>query len=146
MKDQPVGVEYIGEDYKVVTLSFPLYYMNLNESKELINYLLIDKFNEVVSIEEEQDYLTPDHYVLMQNYPNPFNPTTKIKFTLPYTELVKIQIYNTIGQKIETILEKQMRAGNHEVEFNANNLSSGIYFYRIEAGVFQDVKKMILLR
>jgi predicted GH43/DUF377 family glycosyl hydrolase len=85
-------------------------------------------------------------YILSQNYPNPFNPSTGIKFALPKPEIVKIKVYNTIGQHISTILNKPMRAGHHEVEFNAQNLSSGIYYYRIEAGEFQDLKKMILLR
>ena len=71
---------------------------------------------------------------------------TRIKFDLPKPENVKIQVFNTLGQKISTILDKPMIAGHHEVEFNAKNLSSGIYFYRIEAGEFQDVKKMVVLK
>ncbi len=85
-------------------------------------------------------------YSLSQNYPNPFNPATKIKFTLPKPEAVKIEVYNLIGQNIKTLLNKPMPTGNHEVEFDAQNLSSGIYYYKIEAGEFQDVKKMILLK
>lgn len=86
------------------------------------------------------------YFKLYNAYPNPFNPSTKIKFTLPKQEIVTLEVYNIIGQKIETLLNKPMPAGYHEVEFNAQNLSSGVYFYRIEAGKFQDVKKMILLR
>jgi hypothetical protein len=88
----------------------------------------------------------PQTYSLGQNYPNPFNPVTHIQYGLPKTGNVKIEIYNIIGQKIKTLLNKQMPAGYHEVEFNAQNLSSGVYLYRIEAGEFQDVKKMILIR
>jgi hypothetical protein len=88
----------------------------------------------------------PNQFRLYQNYPNPFNPSTQISFNLPKPEFVTLEIYNTLGQKIETLLNKAMKAGQHEVEFNAQNLSSGIYFYRIEAGEFQDVKKMVLLR
>ena len=87
----------------------------------------------------------PTEFILSQNYPNPFNPSTKIKFSLPKPETVKIEVYNIIGQKIETLLNKPMPAGYHEVEFNGQNLSSGIYLYKIEAGAWQDVKKMILL-
>jgi hypothetical protein len=83
---------------------------------------------------------------LANNYPNPFNPSTKIKFTLPKAEKVKIAVYNTIGQKIETLLNQSMKAGFYEVEFNAVYLSSGVYFYRIEAGEFQYVKKMVLIK
>ncbi len=88
----------------------------------------------------------PNRFYLSQNYPNPFNPSTKITFALPKAETVKIDVFNIRGQKIETLLNQHMKAGIHEVEFNAENLSSGIYFYRIEAGEFQDVKKMILIR
>ncbi len=83
---------------------------------------------------------------LSQNYPNPFNPSTKIKFSLPKPESVKIEICNIRGQKIQTLLNKQMSAGNHEVEFGGHNLASGIYLYRIEAGKWIDMKKMILIK
>ncbi len=88
----------------------------------------------------------PGKLRLWQNHPNPFNPSTKIKFTLPKSENVKIEVYNIMGQKIVTLLDKLVSAGYHEVEFNGQNLFSGIYWYRIEAGNFQDVKKMILLK
>jgi len=85
-------------------------------------------------------------YNISNNYPNPFNPSTTIEFNLPKATNVRIEIFNIAGQKISTPLDKKIPAGKHEVEFNAENLSSGIYYYRIEAGEFQDVKKMILLR
>ena len=88
----------------------------------------------------------PTSIRLYPNYPNPFNPSTKISFTLPQAESVKLDVYNYIGQRIETLFNKPMNAGYHEVEFNAQNLPSGIYFYRIETGEFQNVKKMILLK
>jgi S-formylglutathione hydrolase FrmB len=85
-------------------------------------------------------------FVLHQNYPNPFNPKTTIKFILPKLENVKIEILNMLGQKIETLLERQFSSGSHEIEFNANNLPSGVYIYRIETISFSDTKKMILLK
>lgn len=88
----------------------------------------------------------PEEWELAQNYPNPFNPSTKIKFELPKPESVKIEVYNIIGQKIETLLNQPMPAGYHEIEFNGQNLSSGVYLYKIEAGEWHDVKKMILIR
>jgi hypothetical protein len=90
--------------------------------------------------------LLPQIYTLHQNYPNPFNPSTTIEFDLPNASDVRIEVYNIAGQKIQTLLINQISAGSHQVEFNAQNLSSGVYFYKIEAGEFQDVKKMILLR
>lgn len=96
------------------------------------------------SIEKEQ--ILPKSFVLKQNYPNPFNPSTTIEFGVPKTVNVRIEVYNIAGQRVKTLLNRKMQAGNHEVKFNAENLSSGMYYYRIEAGEYQDVKKMILLR
>ena len=85
-------------------------------------------------------------FILSHNYPNPFNPSTIIEFDLPIAANVRIDVYNTTGQNIQTLLNEKMQAGHREVEFYAQNLSSGIYFYRLEAGDFQDVKKMILIK
>jgi hypothetical protein len=97
-------------------------------------------------IDENSDKTYPNKFSLSQNYPNPFNPSTKIKFVLPKKELVTLEVFNTLGQKVETLLNQNMKSGNHEVEFNGSRLSSGIYYYRIEAGKFYQVKKMILLK
>jgi hypothetical protein len=109
-----------------------------------------------VSFSDQQDWYAksiasekekrPYTFALDQNYPNPFNPSTKIKFSLAKSVHVNIDIFNLIGQKVQTLLNSPLPAGNHEIEFNANNISSGIYFYIIEAGEFQDVKKMIFLK
>ena len=107
---------------------------------------LVLRYDGLTWVDQSTGKTYPDKFNLSQNYPNPFNPSTKIKFALPKPENVKIDVYNTLGQKIETLLNQQMKAGHHEVEFNAQNLSSGLYYYRIEAGEFQDVKKMILLK
>lgn len=85
-------------------------------------------------------------FELLGNYPNPFNPVTKIKFSIPNEDIVTIEIFNTLGQKINTLLNRKIQSGFHEVEFNARDLASGVYFYRIEAGEFNDVKKMVLIR
>jgi hypothetical protein len=88
----------------------------------------------------------PVRYTLSQNYPNPFNPSTTIEFSLPISDNVQIEIYNIAGQKIETLLNKRMPAGDHKLEYNTHNLASGVYLYRIEAGRYQEVKKMVLLK
>ncbi len=88
----------------------------------------------------------PEDYLLFQNYPNPFNPTTIISYQLPSFSNVDLSIYNLLGQKVATLVNERQRAGYHQIEWDAGRFSSGIYFYRIEAGEFQDVKKMILLR
>jgi hypothetical protein len=96
---------------------------------------------------EAQENDVPAVYALFQNYPNPFNPVTTIKFSVPGSQKVTIQVCNILGQTVATLLDKPVSAGEHEVKFDGQYLPSGIYFYRMEAaGGFQSVKKMILLK
>ncbi|MBK7265013.1 MAG: T9SS type A sorting domain-containing protein [Ignavibacteriales bacterium] len=88
----------------------------------------------------------PTEFSLGQNFPNPFNPSTKINFALPADLNVKLSVYNTLGEKVAEIINGPMNAGNYSIEFNASTFPSGIYFYRIEAGVNIAVRKMILLK
>ena len=88
----------------------------------------------------------PVSFSLHQNYPNPFNPRTTISFTVPYKSNVKLMIYNSIGQKLVDLVDKELEAGTHQLTWNANDFPSGIYFYKIEAGDFSCVKKMVLIR
>ena len=85
-------------------------------------------------------------YRLYQNFPNPFNPITSIYYQLPVTSFIDLSIYNLLGQKITTLVSEEQNAGYHQVEWNAGDLAGGIYIYRINAGTFQDVKKMVLLK
>jgi hypothetical protein len=104
----------------------------------ICNYAVLNSVNE--------DNNIPNKFSLYQNYPNPFNPSTKIKFALAKAVNVKIEMFNLLGQKIETLLNKSMPAGPHEIEFIANNLPNGMYLYRIKAGEFQQVRKMVLMK
>ena len=89
----------------------------------------------------------PLSYQLEQNYPNPYNPNTTIEYSLPQASNVTINLYNILGQRIKQLMTGlRKEAGYHQIEWDASRISSGIYYYRIEAGEFQDVKKMILLR
>jgi len=101
---------------------------------------------QVVTAIPYDEPVLPTKFTLHQNYPNPFNPTTKINYQLPITNYVELSIYNLLGQKVATLLSEKQNAGYHQVEWDASRFSSGMYYYRIEAGDFQDVKKMILLR
>ena len=89
---------------------------------------------------------TPVAFKLEQNYPNPFNPTTNIKFSLPKTTNVSLTIYNMLGQKVSTLINEKMNSGFHIIPFDASNLASGMYIYRIEAGSFTSIKKMLLIK
>jgi hypothetical protein len=90
--------------------------------------------------------IIPREYVLMQNFPNPFNPATKIRFGLPRAEKVRIEVINILGQRVSVVVDEGKEPGYHLVPFDASHLSSGIYFYRIQAGSFHAIKKMILLK
>lgn len=106
-------------------------------------------------INEKLNSLTqslPQEFAISQNYPNPFNPVTKIKYQIPEDNHVTIKVFNILGEEITTLVNEQKNAGYYEVEFsagsfgNGKNLASGVYFYRIEAGNFVSVKKMVLAK
>jgi bilirubin oxidase len=89
---------------------------------------------------------TPNSYALHQNYPNPFNPDTEIPFQIPEATHVELKIFNSLGQEVETLINAHYPAGRHAAKWNAKNLASGVYHYRIQAGNFVAIKKMTLLR
>ncbi|MGA2669585.1 MAG: T9SS type A sorting domain-containing protein [Ignavibacteria bacterium] len=88
----------------------------------------------------------PNGYNLAQNYPNPFNPTTKISFSIPKAGNVKLRVFDMLGREVKILVNEFKNAGTYDVNFNALNLASGVYLYRIEAGDFKDVKKMTLVK
>ena len=90
--------------------------------------------------------VTPETFSLSQNYPNPFNPTTKISFALPKSGFVSLKVYDILGKEVATLVNSNMSVGSYSFEFNASNLTSGIYFYRLESNGFIDTKKMMLIK
>jgi predicted lipoprotein with Yx(FWY)xxD motif len=90
--------------------------------------------------------LIPDEFSISQNYPNPFNPSTTINYQLPIAGNVKISIYDALGKNVGTLVNKSQNAGNYNIEWNAANLPSGVYIYKIEAGSFTSTKKMMLIK
>ena len=88
----------------------------------------------------------PSNFMLYNNYPNPFNPTTTIKYSIPEASFTSIKIYNELGKEVSTLVNETKSAGTYEVEFNASNLSSGVYYYKLQAGSFTETKKMILAK
>jgi hypothetical protein len=85
-------------------------------------------------------------FTLDQNFPNPFNPSTLIKYSIPNSYQVSLKIFNTLGQEMETLVNEEKQVGTYEVNWNASNLQSGVYFYRLQAGSFVQTRKMILLK
>jgi hypothetical protein len=89
---------------------------------------------------------TPVTFKLEQNYPNPFNPTTRISFAIPKTGLVTLRVYDITGKEVATLVNEVKTQGNYSIDFNAANLSSGVYFYKINSEGFSDIKRMILVK
>ena len=132
---------------------------NLNSVTKLKQYaaLLQNWYNNdfVTSIKSE-DLTIALEFSLSQNYPNPFNPSTKIKYSIPSANnpllggarggLVTLKVYDILGNEIAILVNEEQTAGNYEVEFNATKLSSGVYFYRLQVGSFNQTEKMILLK
>jgi hypothetical protein len=104
------------------------------------------EYSDIIEISSQM----PVEFFLEQNFPNPFNPSTAIKFSLPVDSRVKINIYNSLGEEIAKLVNKEMTAGSHQVNFSAENLTSGIYFYSLQVvgkfNSFSSVKKMILIK
>ena len=101
------------------------------------------EFSNEITVENSS---LPDEFSLSQNYPNPFNPSTSIEFQLPVKSFVSLVVYDVLGNEVATLFKEEKPAGFYEVNFNANNLVSGVYIYRLQANSFIETKKMILLR
>jgi len=98
----------------------------------------------VLAVENDNGF--PDRFELEQNYPNPFNPSTTIKYELPKASEVRLSVYDKLGHELSTLVNERREAGVHEVKFDAAGLSSGVYFYRLQAGDFVQLKKLVLLK
>lgn len=92
------------------------------------------------------DIKVPDKFELQQNFPNPFNPSTLIQYQVPENTFVRLKVYDSLGKEISTLVNEQKNPGNYSFDFNGKELSSGVYFYVLEAGDFISMKKMILIK
>ena len=95
---------------------------------------------------KDETIIYADRFLLNQNYPNPFNSITKIRYYIAKNDLVILKVYDVLGREVAVLVDEEKKPGTYEIEFNANNLSSGIYFYQISSGHFQQTRKMILLK
>jgi hypothetical protein len=113
-----------------------------------LTWELPDGYNSVQSdiTDVEANNTLSTEFVLNQNYPNPFNPTTNIEFAVPKSDYVTLKVFNILGQEVATLINRQMSAGSYKIDFDASELSSGIYIYRLKAGSLTSSKKMILLK
>ncbi len=122
---------------------YKMWYGGFNGSSFQTGYATSPDFTDITNHTNRK---RPEHFSLQQNFPNPFNPMTSIDYELPITGYVDLSIYNLLGQRITTLVSDIQPAGKYEVKWDARQFAGGIYFYKIEAGEFQQVKKMILVK
>lgn len=129
--------------YNVNSFNFASHFSNADIYRPRFIYLTINDTTTSVN----EDVKIPGNFTMYQNYPNPFNPSTRISFSIPKAEKVSIKIFNLLGEMIVELTNQYYQAGIHEINFNSSSgLSSGVYFYRMEAGEFIQTNKMILIR
>jgi hypothetical protein len=152
-----VGPENIGHavtavGYVAGTVNYVIVHDNWPTTPQIIalpwaNWVVSMAMNPpAVSVSVADALVRINHFYLAQNYPNPFNPITIINYQLPITSDVELSVYNPLGQKVTTLVSEKQIAGYHQVEWDASGLASGIYYYRLHAGDFVQVRKMVLLR
>ena len=136
---------------RVIILSFS---NQINsETAGILNYnadgvidLIAEELHRPVNQPKAEDYLVPASFELKQNYPNPFNPSTTIEYSIPKVANVTLKIFDVLGKEVATLVNESKSAGTYIINWNASNYSSGLYFYRINAGSFTETKKMFLVK
>jgi hypothetical protein len=135
-------------------LTFPItwkriYLAEINDANKDSGTVFFDDFTAsfiATEVEENEKARVPELFRLEQNYPNPFNPSTNISFELQASSHVRIDVYNTLGQRVTTLINKNMTPGRHIVHFDATGLASGVYLCRMKAGDFQQIRKMVFMK
>jgi len=115
------------------------------EWDSVCHYRIHYSTSEITGI-DEKSYNFPNQFELSQNYPNPFNPTTTINYQIPELSFVTLKVYDVLGSEVATLVNEERSAGSYEVELNTRGLTSGVYFYRLQAGSFVETKKMVLMK
>jgi hypothetical protein len=149
MANDPV-VAWVGNGILEDPMRIDSYQITFEPGNENTGELYFDDLRVVnkttVGVDDEEISGIPSDYILEQNYPNPFNPSTQIRFGIPQSGFVKLDIYNLLGQKITTLINEEMSSGYHSVDFNAEDISSGVYVYTLSVNDFVTSKKMVLLK
>lgn len=130
---------------KVICIGFPFETIYPESKRNSFMEKVIAFFNRPINAEEPHLQLV-NEYRLYQNYPNPFNPNTTFAFSIPENVFVSLKIYDVLGNEITTLINEEKSAGYHSFEFNGETLTSGIYYYKLTAGLFSETKKMILIK
>ena len=132
-----------------IIINWPSGHIDVMRNVNVNSFYVVEEDGTVTDINEMASTLTS--YELQQNYPNPFNPSTKINFSLASDSKVTLTVFDVLGQEVANLISSNLAAGSHEIDFNASNINSGVYFYRIDAtGVdgtnFTSVKKMTIMK
>lgn len=141
-QDKPIGLEYMGDDFKTILLSFPLYYMDTADAAEFIHYVMEEKFNMIIGVPEDE---TVETNLSLEVYPNPFQCSTRFRFVVPEPDFVDISIFDLQGKKVAVVLSQHLPSGPVVIDWNAAGLSKGIYVARMQAGEQVVMKKLIAL-
>ena len=140
----------IPKEEKEVTYTFDVNYNIGNVKADTIEFLITDNKSVYLTKQFILQYSLPTEYKLEQNFPNPFNPTTKIRFSIPDKgaglALTELKVYDILGNEVSTLVNEPKEPGYYEVEFNASELASGVYIYRLQASSFVFTKKMLMLK
>jgi putative intracellular protease/amidase len=139
------GCIYLGNDHPPVTDGNIITSVRSRFYRTEICEAIREAVETNMSVDDNEDDI-PVRFNLRQNYPNPFNPTTEIRFDLVKTQNVKLRIYNLMGQEVANLVNREMNAGSYSINFDASNLASGVYVYKIETNLFTDSKKMVLVK
>jgi hypothetical protein len=110
------------------------------------NISIIENLAIISDVDNYPETYLPENFSISQNYPNPFNPETKIRYSVPQSSNVILKVFDVLGSEIETLVNEEKGVGTYEVNWSAENLTSGIYFYRLQAGDFVETKKMVLMK
>ena len=135
----------IKDEGKTAYLAVGLEQISSTENQDLILSKVMEWFNTPVDVKSDSEIL-PTRYSLDQNYPNPFNPSTSIAFSIIEKSQVQIKVFDVLGREVSTLVSETMAPGKYSVDFNADNLNSGVYFYTIKTDNFNETKKMVLLK
>jgi thiol-disulfide isomerase/thioredoxin len=136
------------ENGKSVIFGFPFEAISTEENRNLVMNRVMSFFELTSDVEEHEVLLgdLPSDFSLAQNYPNPFNPTTEISFNLAASQQVQLVVINMLGEEVSRLIDRSLSAGEHTVSFDASNLTSGIYFYRLMSSHYSETRKMILMK
>jgi flagellar hook protein FlgE len=115
---------------------------DIDANKEIANFIT----DPSVGVKEEQVTQIPRSFSLLQNYPNPFNPETKIEYSIQKSVNTKLAVYDLLGREVAVLVNEQKPAGKYQATWNASGSTSGVYFYKLQAGSYSETKKLMLLK